>query len=251
MIQTLVALRKLRHSTVTIEANPELENYAVWVATRPIWVTWIILGIVVLIGLLQLMSGIEESIRAAGLEKSEVRHGQWWRLLTGPLLHGSVLHLTFNGLALIGLGRLMEVLASRFHLIITFIFAALCGSIASFLLLPHTNSIGASGGILGLLGFLLALGYRRKEHLPPGFARSIKFNVLLIAIMGICAYSIIDNAAHLGGFLGGFALGLILIKRGELTLPLSCGPALRAAGITALLLQIGFAGVAVYRILGR
>ncbi len=252
MVQSVRRLRALKLAQwSSLDRRMSLHQYAAWVASRPMRFTWVILGCLVVVGVLQLITGPENSVRAAGLDKSAVRHGQWWRLLTGPLLHAGMLHLIFNGSALIGLGRAMEVLTSRYHLAVTFLVAALAGSVASLCLLPHTTSVGASGGLLGLIGFLLVLGYRRKTHLPPGFGRSVMINVGIIAAMGALAYSIIDNAAHLGGFLAGVASGWVLIKRGDPVLPLRYGTGLRIAGTLAMWIIVGFAGIASYRILAR
>lgn len=252
IVQSVRALSALKSAQWSAAGgHVSVENYRAWVASRPIRFTWIILGSLIAVGVLELVSGLEDSIRAAGLDKSAVRRGQWWRLFTGPLLHGGIIHLAFNGTALIGLGRVMEVLTSRFHLAVTFLLAALVGSLVTLLLLPHTTSVGASGGLLGLIGFLLVLGYRRKTHLPPGFGRSVMINVALIALMGALAYSIIDNAAHLGGFAAGVAIGCTLVKRDDPVLPLTYGASLRVAGTVALFVILWFAGFAGYRIITK
>src|SRR4051812_40907260 len=53
------------------------------------------------------------SFETAGLVKDAVRHGEWWRLFTAPLLHGNPLHLLMNGGALLALGTLVERYAHR------------------------------------------------------------------------------------------------------------------------------------------
>jgi membrane associated rhomboid family serine protease len=66
---------------------------------------------------------------------------------------------------------------------------------------------------MGLVGFLAVLGYRRRRVLPRGFMKSISLSIALTAGAGLVAYQLVDNAAHLGGLLGGVLLGLIYVRR--------------------------------------
>jgi membrane associated rhomboid family serine protease len=93
--------------------------------------------------------------------------------------------------------------------------------------------VGASGGIMGLLGFLLALSVRQRHQLPGGYARSLVSGVLWTAVAGLAAYAFIDNAAHAGGLLAGLALGRWLLPS-EGPVPVPASGSVRAAGVTAL-----------------
>ena len=73
--------------------------------------------------------------------------------------------------------------------------------------------VGASGGIMGLIGYLAIYGYRRKQQLPPDFLRSMLINIGFIAAFGLVAYQIIDNFAHLGGFLVGAVYAFLQVPR--------------------------------------
>ena len=66
---------------------------------------------------------------------------------------------------------------------------------------------------MGLIGFLAVLGYRRREVLPPGFLRSIVTSIALIMALGLVAWDMVDNAAHLGGLGMGLVLGFVYIGR--------------------------------------
>ena len=93
---------------------------------------------------------------------------------------------------------------------ITFLLSVIGGAVASQLLMPDTASVGASGGILGLVGFLLVVGVRHRGSLPADFAKSIIRSVLFMAALGFLAKDYIDNAAHAGGFLVGCVIALPL-----------------------------------------
>jgi len=40
--------------------------------------------------------GLDQSCLVAGLEKSAVLSGDWWRILTAAFLHGGILHFAVN-----------------------------------------------------------------------------------------------------------------------------------------------------------
>jgi len=190
------------------------------------------------------------SASAAGLVKDAVRQGQWWRLFTAPLLHGGVLHLLFNGMALLALGGVVERLAHRAYVPLVFVLAALAGGAGSFVVFPHTTSVGASGGIMGLVGFALVLSLRRRELLPRRLAKALLADVGWIAVMGLAGYRYIDNGAHAGGLLAGALLGLLLVPRGGVTPHWEPPLAIRALGWAALAAVAASAAAAIAAMFG-
>ena len=123
----------------------------------------------------------------AGFVKPLFVGGQYWRILTGAVLHGGLVHLAFNCYALYVLGKLIETVSNRVNIAIVFLLAALGGNVLSLIFLPEGNSVGASGGILGFLGFLTVYGYKRRKLLSPGFLKNMLFNVGFIAFTGNCS----------------------------------------------------------------
>lgn len=242
-----------------------IDRYAAWIETQSDTMTRWLLLIITLVGLAQVYVEFwyqnwarthgyvvqSPSVALAGMVKELVRQGQWWRLFTAPLLHGGLVHYVFNATALLGLGRLTEALAGRHRLATVFAISAIGGSVFSQLAMPNTAaSVGASGGLLGLVGFLLILGYRRKALLPPGFVKMFAFNIALVAVMGVAGHSIIDNAAHFGGLMTGVAVAAFMVPpEGGLPLPESRGE--RIAGIVSFGAILGFAVVAVGKLIGR
>jgi membrane associated rhomboid family serine protease len=177
----------------------------------------------------------EQSARIAGLVKPLVWQGEWWRLLTYATLHGIFpLHLYFNAQAFYGFGSLIEVLSNRAHLSIVFLLAIIGGGILSLFFMPEVTSIGASGGIMGLIGYLAIYGHRRKRQLPPDFLRSMLVNVGFVAAFGLVAYQIVDNFAHLGGLLTGAIYGFLQIPRDPHKNPRAVGVLTEALGLIAL-----------------
>ena len=213
--------------------------------TKPVN-TWVILACLIAVGVCQPVFESKESIEAAGLVKGAVRQGEWWRLLTCATLHVNFMHIWMNGYALLGLGRLMEFVASRYHLCLIFLLSALCGSFFSLFLIPNSTSAGASGGLMGLFGFLAILGYRRSEKLPSEFFRSIVISICFVGVIGLVGFAIIDNAAHLGGLIAGAICGAVMIRRDSQEMPVKAGAALKVFGVISLL---AIAGISLFTIL--
>lgn len=187
-------------------------RYQMWLGTRRAVATTALVVCLILVALAQLYVGVDKSVAAAGLVKSKVADGEVWRMLTCELLHGHLLHFAFNFLALLALGRLVEMHGHPTYLPTVFLFSALCASALSFYLSTVT-SVGASGGIMGLVGFLAVIGIRRRHVVPRGFLKSIAMSVALTAATGLVAHQFIDNAAHAGGLMGGLMLGGVYVTR--------------------------------------
>jgi membrane associated rhomboid family serine protease len=212
--QDVWALSRLRRSFSYLAEQAASLRYGVWLGGRRIVATYFVGAAVLAVWAAQLVVGIPESVAAAGLDKTLVRTDhQWWRLLTAELLHGHWFHVGLNLLSLLAVGRLVEVHGSPVYLPIVFVFSAVGASLASLWLQPGTTSVGASGAIMGLVGFLAVMGYRRRHALPRGFMKSISLSIALTAGAGLVAHHVVDNAAHFGGLLTGALLGLIYVGR--------------------------------------
>jgi membrane associated rhomboid family serine protease len=253
-------LWRLRSFTPEVMARQIGEaRYHVWVGTRRVRLMWAMALCITLISIVQLWSGLAHfgergwsTVQAAGLVKPAVWSGEVWRLLTASLLHGSIFHFLFNITALLVLGTFVEAVAHRAYLALVFLLSALTGSLFSLLLLPNVPSVGASGGLLGLIGFLIVLGLRYRHAIPPEFVRSLLGSVGTIAVIGVLAYSLIDNAAHLGGLLAGVGLGVLLIDGRSRYLPLRPAPLMRYAGaLAAAIILAGTGGALVAIITAR
>jgi len=142
-------------------------------------------------------------------------HGEWWRLVTSLFLHGSLLHLVFNMLALWQVGVLVERLFGSARFIALYAIAGVCGSIASVMWNPHVNSVGASGAIFGLIGGLFAFMRRENSGVPPTVVRDLRGSLLPFLVFSLVAgfaYPHTDNAAHIGGLVGGWLAGHLLAR---------------------------------------
>lgn len=219
--------------------SPEAIEFASQSEAAPPYFTYVLLGLIVAVTLAQMSAGLDESVDIAGFVKPDfLQKGEYWRILTGATLHGGILHIFFNGQALLGFGGLIEYLSNRAHLLIVFVLAIVCGGLCSLVFMPGGESVGASGGIMGLIGYLAIYGFRRKRQLPPDFLKSMLVNVGFIAAFGLIAYQIIDNFAHFGGFLAGAVYGLIQIPRDLQKNPRTVGSVVELLGYAALIIFV-------------
>jgi membrane associated rhomboid family serine protease len=198
----------------------------------PVPFTRALAAAVIVTGITQLVTR-EASIEAGALRLDAVLAGEAWRLFTAPMLHANILHFWLNYMALESLGRTMETRGVGAWVPIVFLAAALAGGATSLALPPDVASVGASGGLLGMFGFLAVMAYRRKRHLPPGFLRALMINIALIAGLGVLAYRFVDNAAHAGGLIAGALVGFAAVPDGDRVPRWTAGPRLETAGRVA------------------
>ena len=137
--------------------------------------------------------------------------GYWWTLLTAGWLHAGALHILFNMMWVRQLGPAVADIYGQARMIIIYTIASMAGFLLSSFLgaypewsLPFLGgagyTVGASAPIFGLLGALVHYGRRGGSSLV--YSQAMSYAVVLF-VFGFFAGGV-DNAAHLGGFVGGF-----------------------------------------------
>lgn len=140
-------------------------------------------------------------IKFGALYKPLVLNGEYYRLFTTAFLHIGIVHLLVNNYSLYVIGRQMESFLGKFKFLFVYLISALCGSLMS-IAFSSSVSAGASGAIFGLLGSLLYFGYNYRVYL----GNVLKSQIIPIIILNLglgFMISGIDNAAHIGGLIGG------------------------------------------------
>lgn len=170
---------------------------------------------------------------------------QWWRLLTAEFLHLSVIHLLVNMWAFWTVGRLTERLFGRWVFLGLYLASAILASLASIAWNPALIGVGASGAIFGVFGAFLAFLTKRQTRVPAAVFRAHWFSTLAFVLFNLVSGALqtgVDNAAHVGGLLAGFALGWLLARPLEAPVrsPLSV-PRILGAGL--LILGVAIAGM--------
>ena len=190
----------------TMKDAADLARFEVWLSWQKIFATKVLMGIIGLTGLMQVISGHPF---AAALIRGG---GERWRLLTAPLLHGNLLHFLMNAMGLMYLGRRMEALARWPQVPIVFLFSAWLGGECS-MMMGKGSSLGASGGLMGMLGFLLVFETRHAKLVPRTARRRLVAALLGTALIGVIGVRFIDNAAHIGGLVAGMVYAFIVFPR--------------------------------------
>jgi rhomboid protease GluP len=151
-------------------------------------------------------------IDAGVMNTTAVFRGEWWRLFTATQLHADIAHLATNlSLGIVLLGLVLGRFGSGLGLLATILTGA--GGNMAFLLL-HSASVrglGASGMVMGALGLLAGQSFKwtrskttPRKHLFVGVAAGF----MLFVLFGLAPES--DIVVHIGGFISGLLLGVLL-----------------------------------------
>jgi membrane associated rhomboid family serine protease len=138
---------------------------------------------------------------------------EWWRLITSTFLHGGIMHLVANMVGLIFVGIFLEPRIGSKKFAVIYLVTGILASITSIIWHEATVSVGASGAIFGLYGLFLALMLTKAY--PKEFNKVFLISTVVFIgfnlVIGITGG--IDNAAHLGGLVSGFVIGLLLSRQ--------------------------------------
>ena len=137
--------------------------------------------------------------------------GDWWRAVTCNFIHIGAFHLLMNMYAFMYVGLLLEGLIGSRRMFMSYLLTGLCSAVFSLYMHGETISAGASGAIFGLYGIFLAFLFfhRIAKEQRKALLTSILIFVGYNLVYGMKAG--IDNAAHIGGLLSGFLLGIIYV----------------------------------------
>ena len=137
--------------------------------------------------------------------------GDWWRAVTCNFIHIGAFHLLMNMYAFMYVGLLLEELIGSRRMFMSYLLTGLCSATFSLYMHGETISAGASGAIFGLYGIFLAFLFfhRIAKEQRKALLTSILIFVGYNLVYGMKAG--IDNAAHIGGLLSGFLLGIIYV----------------------------------------
>ena len=140
-----------------------------------------------------------------------------WRVISSVFLHIGIIHLLFNGFAVYYFGQITEQIIGKWQFLMLFLLSALGGNLLNLFITWQDVqaggsvglSAGASGGIMGLGAFLLALAVLRAPTMFVLNTKSLFFVMAINLLMGF-ALPGIDNAAHIGGALIGALFGMMV-----------------------------------------
>mgnify|MGYP001247231958 CR=1 FL=1 len=179
----------------------------------PIVSTIVIINLLLwlMIYVLQLQIGYEIYHLGIGHNLS-VHYGEYWRILTPIFLHGGLSHVLFNSFALVLFGPALEQMLGKFRFILAYLLTGIAGNLGTYIIDPTSivPHLGASGAVYGLFGIYLYMVFFRKDLIDRGNARLIQI-IFVIGLIMTFLQPNVNIAAHIFGFLGGFAIGPIVL----------------------------------------
>jgi rhomboid protease GluP len=133
---------------------------------------------------------------------------RFWTLISASFLHGGILHILFNMMALYQLGPFILQEFGFHRFINLYIITGVCGFAASVLFgTPFT--LGASASICGLIGAIIYYGKSRGDSYGEAIYKQAMGWVIGLIIFGLF-FRGIDNFAHGGGLLSGIFLAFLM-----------------------------------------
>jgi membrane associated rhomboid family serine protease len=198
--------------------------------------TYVLLGIIVLVELGAMASGASASgssfggsdlIQNGAVSRAAIADGEVWRLVTAGFLHAGFLHLAFNGFALYVLGSMLEPAIGRLRFATIYFVSLLAGSFGALLVDPNALTVGASGAIFGLMGAVFVV-MRNRGINPMESGLGLWLGINLVFTFAVPGISI---GGHIGGLVGGALAALVMFDlRDRIRMP-QLVPVLLAAGI--------------------
>lgn len=232
--------------TATLDEEREFQEGLKALAPVP-WLTWLLVIANVLIWLATMTLGgtlagspADRLLAWGGNTASAVQAGEWWRLISAAFLHSGLMHLAMNMLGLVAAGITVERIYGQRLYAIIYLGAALIGSALSLhFSAQQAVSVGASGAVFGVTGALLVAVLQHRGKLPQAFGKqmvsSLGIFIVYAMLQGLSKPGI-DNAAHVGGLLGGCLLAFLLPEKFD---PAHFARTARQRAVLALALAIG------------
>lgn len=184
------------------QQTPEPPAVRVSVPEAAPYVTYAIIAITSLVYILQLATS-DLPIVFLAKDNDLIRRGEFWRLLTPALVHGSLPHILFNMYALLSFGTSLERHFGHGRFFLLYVLGAFAGNVMSFLL-TRADSVGASTAIFALIGAEGVFLVQNRKLFAGQFRNAIGNVIFVVAVnlfLGLAPT--IDNWGHIGGLLGG------------------------------------------------
>ena len=184
------------------------------------WMNLLMVGLNIVIFILMEMIGdtsdITFMLKCGAAYTPCILDGQWYRLFTSVFLHFGVSHLLNNMVLLLFLGDMLEEAEGKWRYLLIYLGGGLAGNIVSLLMDCRTGemavSAGASGAVFAVIGGIFVVLIKQKGKVENLTLSRLVFVIFLSIYHGFQSTGI-DNAAHVGGLLGGIFLTFLVYRR--------------------------------------
>ena len=211
--ETLVQFAPVTGDTYRVASELEIytslvtQSAAAWKdayrAASPPWMTALLVGVQIRIWWLAWSSSSFNDLSWTFLSAPAVyEDGEVWRLLSMGFLHMDIGHLLSNLAVMMFVGWNLERALGPWNIALIFATSVFGGSIFSIWMTPEAPSIGASGGVFGLVAASAVFGFFRNQILPPKARRVFGWAIFpyLVFMFGTGWLDAnVDNWAHFGG----------------------------------------------------
>lgn len=145
-----------------------------------------------------------------------LENGEYWRLFTATFMHFGFGHLLNNMVMLFAAGQILERALGKVKYLLLYLIAGIGGCTLSYFEMLHSGvyavSAGASGSIFGIVGALAWIVIVHKGRYETLTGKGMIGMIVLCLYYGISEGNV-DNWGHIGGFLMGCLLCIILYRR--------------------------------------
>ena len=182
--------------------------------------TFIVIGlnvvIYIVLNMFLLQNGIDVISHLDNSWMAVKFHGEYYRIFTSMFLHADIDHLLNNMFILFIIGKKYEEIEGKIRFILVYFLGGILASIASLsynmFMGNEIVSLGASGAIFALIGASVATVVKCRDKLRTVSKRQMILFALFSLYAGFRSTST-DNFAHLGGFVAGFLIGLVISEK--------------------------------------
>lgn len=141
---------------------------------------------------------------------------EYYRLFTYMFLHFGISHIFNNMLVMVAIGDHVERALGKIKYLCLYFLSGILAGIVSIVynMLKGELAVGAgaSGAIFGLVGAMVYIVLINKGRVEDLTSRQLALFVFFSFYGGLTSQGI-DNAAHIGGFLAGFLLAVLLYRK--------------------------------------
>ena len=150
-----------------------------------------------------------------GLFGPALHHGDWWRLFTYSIVHFGLVHIGFNMIVLLMVGKVFEPGTGPIRFATLYVVSVLAGAAGALVATPHGLNGGASGGIFGVAAAATLVMQRRGTTFwDTGFGPLLALNL----VFGLFE-SNVSIGGHIGGLVGGAITAELMMQARKAEMP--------------------------------